>query len=71
MVSMGQLAGQENILPNAFHAMTLQDHFPVGDGYSIPITNSGHSILPIRHRPLYLNNVLITPNIVKNLIYVC
>ncbi|GJW97811.1 ribonuclease H-like domain-containing protein [Tanacetum coccineum] len=42
----------------------------VGDGYSIPVTNSGHSILPTPHRPLHLNNVLITPNIVKNLIYV-
>ncbi|GJS83251.1 hypothetical protein Tco_0749792, partial [Tanacetum coccineum] len=43
----------------------------VGDGYSIPITNSGHSILPTPHRPLHLNSVLSTPNIVKNLIYVC
>ncbi|GJY99758.1 ribonuclease H-like domain-containing protein [Tanacetum coccineum] len=43
----------------------------VGDGYTIPVTNTGHSILPTPHRPLYLNNVLITPHIVKNLIYVC
>ncbi|GKF56594.1 hypothetical protein Tco_0166934, partial [Tanacetum coccineum] len=42
----------------------------VGDGYSIPVTNSGHSVLPTPHRPLHLNNVLITPNIVKNLIFV-
>ncbi|GKA43354.1 hypothetical protein Tco_0736078 [Tanacetum coccineum] len=42
----------------------------VGDGYSIPVTNSDHSILPTPHRPIHLNNVLITPNIVKNLIYV-
>ncbi|GKC40390.1 kinase-like domain, phloem protein 2-like protein, partial [Tanacetum coccineum] len=42
----------------------------VGDGYSIPVTNSGHSILPTPHRPLHLNNVLITLNIVKNLIYI-
>ncbi|GJT43350.1 ribonuclease H-like domain-containing protein, partial [Tanacetum coccineum] len=42
----------------------------VGDGYSIPVINSGHSILPTSSRPLHLKNVLITPNIVKNLISV-
>ncbi|GJR87675.1 hypothetical protein Tco_0211686 [Tanacetum coccineum] len=95
--------GQETILPNAFHAVTLQDPAPgnwnmdigasshlndsvsslsdvfnsciypsvsVVDGYFIPVTNSGHSIFPTLHRPLHLNNVLITPNIVKNLMYV-
>ncbi|GJW13038.1 ribonuclease H-like domain-containing protein [Tanacetum coccineum] len=43
----------------------------VGNGNSIPVTNIGHSIIPSIHRPLHLNNVLITPNIIKNLIYVC
>ncbi|GJZ93644.1 ribonuclease H-like domain-containing protein, partial [Tanacetum coccineum] len=42
----------------------------VVDGATIPVTNSGHSILSSLHRPLYLQNVLITPNIIKNLIYV-
>ncbi|GKA51665.1 ribonuclease H-like domain-containing protein [Tanacetum coccineum] len=42
----------------------------VGDGHSIPVTNTGHSILPTSIRPLHLNNVCITPHIVKNLIYV-
>ncbi|GKA41951.1 ribonuclease H-like domain-containing protein [Tanacetum coccineum] len=42
----------------------------VGDGHSILVTNTGHSILPTSVRPLHLNNVLITPHIVKNLIYV-
>ncbi|GKE23822.1 hypothetical protein Tco_1435334 [Tanacetum coccineum] len=42
----------------------------VGDGYSIPVINYGHSVLPTPHRPLHLNNVLFTPNIIKNLIYV-
>ncbi|GKE91991.1 ribonuclease H-like domain-containing protein [Tanacetum coccineum] len=40
----------------------------VGDGKTIPVTNTGHSILPILSRPLYLHNVLVTPNIIKNLI---
>nr|GEY18072.1 ribonuclease H-like domain-containing protein [Tanacetum cinerariifolium] len=42
----------------------------VGDGHSIPVTNTGHSILPIPFKSLHLNNVLITPHIVKFLIYV-
>nr|GEY45253.1 RNA-directed DNA polymerase, eukaryota [Tanacetum cinerariifolium] len=41
----------------------------VGDGYSISVTNFGHSILHTPHQPLHLNNVLITLNIGKNLIY--
>ncbi|GKC24852.1 ribonuclease H-like domain-containing protein [Tanacetum coccineum] len=40
----------------------------VGDGKSIPVTNTGHSTLPTPYHTLHLNNVLITPNIVKNLI---
>ncbi|GKB34490.1 ribonuclease H-like domain-containing protein [Tanacetum coccineum] len=40
----------------------------VGDGKSIHVTNTGHSTLPTPYRTLHLNNVLITPNIVKNLI---
>nr|GEU70096.1 ribonuclease H-like domain-containing protein [Tanacetum cinerariifolium] len=42
----------------------------VGDGHFIPVTNTGHSILPTPTRSLHLNNVLITPHIVKNLIFV-
>ncbi|XP_071695889.1 uncharacterized protein [Rutidosis leptorrhynchoides] len=42
----------------------------VGDGKTIHVTNTGHSLLPNTHRPLHLNNVLVTPNIVKNLISV-
>ncbi|KAL4592836.1 hypothetical protein LXL04_005842 [Taraxacum kok-saghyz] len=40
----------------------------VGNGASIPVTNMGHGILPSPHRPLHLHNVLVTPNIIKNLI---
>ncbi|GJS59190.1 ribonuclease H-like domain-containing protein [Tanacetum coccineum] len=42
----------------------------VGDGHSISVTNTGHSILPTSAKSLHLNNVLITPHIVKNLIFV-
>ncbi|GKE51743.1 ribonuclease H-like domain-containing protein, partial [Tanacetum coccineum] len=43
----------------------------VGDDHSIPVTNTGHSILPTPSKYLRLNNILITPYIVKNLISVC
>ncbi|GJS70181.1 hypothetical protein Tco_0703022 [Tanacetum coccineum] len=42
----------------------------VGDGRSIHVTNTGHSILQSPTKSLHLNNVLIIPHIVKNLIYV-
>ncbi|GJR22746.1 ribonuclease H-like domain-containing protein [Tanacetum coccineum] len=42
----------------------------VGDGNFIPVTNIGHIVIPSIHRPLHLNNILVTPNIIKNLIYV-
>nr|GEX04749.1 ribonuclease H-like domain-containing protein [Tanacetum cinerariifolium] len=43
----------------------------VGDGNNIPVTNTGHIIILFIHRPLHLHNVLVTPNIIKNLIFVC
>ncbi|GJW12303.1 ribonuclease H-like domain-containing protein [Tanacetum coccineum] len=60
---------------NASNLSTIFDKclFPsvhIGDGKSIPVTNTGHSIIPSHHRPLHLHNVLVTPNIIKNLISV-
>ncbi|GJW99365.1 ribonuclease H-like domain-containing protein [Tanacetum coccineum] len=42
----------------------------VGNGQSIPVTNTGHSLLYTRHKPLHLHHILVTPNIIKNLIFV-
>ncbi|GJT43845.1 ribonuclease H-like domain-containing protein [Tanacetum coccineum] len=60
---------------NASNLSTIFDKrlFPsvhVGDVKSILVTNTGHSIIPSHHRPLHLHNVLVTPNIIKNLISV-
>ncbi|GJY07560.1 ribonuclease H-like domain-containing protein [Tanacetum coccineum] len=49
---------------NASNLSTIFDKrlFPsvhVGDGKSIPVTNTGHSIIPSHHRPLHLHNVLL------------
>ncbi|GKD32905.1 ribonuclease H-like domain-containing protein [Tanacetum coccineum] len=37
---------------------------------SIPVTHSGHVQIPNSYRPLHLRNVLVTPNIIKNLVSV-
>ncbi|GJY40821.1 ribonuclease H-like domain-containing protein [Tanacetum coccineum] len=42
----------------------------VGNGQPIPVTHTGHSLLHTPHKPLYLYHVLVTPNIIKNLILV-
>ncbi|GJX79855.1 ribonuclease H-like domain-containing protein [Tanacetum coccineum] len=42
----------------------------VGDRHSIPVTNTDHNILSTPLKSLRLNNVLMTPHIVKNLISV-
>ncbi|GJT58064.1 ribonuclease H-like domain-containing protein [Tanacetum coccineum] len=60
---------------NASNLYTIFDKrlFPsvhVGDDKSIPVTNTDHIIIPFHHRPLQLHNVLVTPNIIKNLIFV-
>nr|GEW21224.1 ribonuclease H-like domain-containing protein [Tanacetum cinerariifolium] len=42
----------------------------VGTGNSIPVTHTGHSSLYTSQKPLHLNHILVTPHIIKNLIYV-
>ncbi|GKG16449.1 hypothetical protein Tco_0358772, partial [Tanacetum coccineum] len=60
---------------NALNLITIFNKglFPsvhVGDDNSIPVSNTKHNIIPSPHRPLHLHNVLVTPNIIKNLISV-
>ncbi|GJX22179.1 ribonuclease H-like domain-containing protein [Tanacetum coccineum] len=42
----------------------------VGNDQPIPVTHTGHSLLYTPHKPLHLHHVLVTPNIIKNLIFV-
>ncbi|GJX78848.1 ribonuclease H-like domain-containing protein [Tanacetum coccineum] len=53
---------------NIVYNKSLYPSVCVGDGKSIPVTNTDHSILPTLNRPLYIHNVLVTPNIIRNLI---
>ncbi|GKD06836.1 hypothetical protein Tco_1181810 [Tanacetum coccineum] len=56
---------------NTVYNKCLYPSVCVGDGKSKPVTNTDHNILPTLNRPLHLHNVLVTSNIIKNLIYVC
>nr|GEU64794.1 ribonuclease H-like domain-containing protein [Tanacetum cinerariifolium] len=42
----------------------------VGNSNSISVTHTGHSFLHTSYKPLDLNHILVTPHIIKNLIYV-
>ncbi|GJR56659.1 ribonuclease H-like domain-containing protein [Tanacetum coccineum] len=55
---------QTSSLNRNFHSVI------VGNGSSIPVTHSGHVQIPNPYRPLHLRNVLVTPNIIKNLVSV-
>jgi hypothetical protein len=50
---------------HVFHAPVI-----VGNGSHLPITHLGQFAIPSSSRPLYLHNVLVAPNIVKNLLSV-
>ncbi|KAJ9566937.1 hypothetical protein OSB04_002903 [Centaurea solstitialis] len=63
------LASDTGIL-NSISNMNKLNSVLVGNGTSIPVTHTGHSTLYSLHRPLHLHNVLITPEIIKNLISV-
>nr|GEV11030.1 ribonuclease H-like domain-containing protein [Tanacetum cinerariifolium] len=52
--------GNSSIYPSVF----------VGNGHSIPVTHTGHRFSHISHKPLHLNHILVTPHIIKNLIFV-
>jgi hypothetical protein len=52
----------------SIHPPTFTDPSSVGNGSALPITSVGDSALP---DPFYLNNVLVTPDIIQNLLSVC
>nr|GEV80616.1 ribonuclease H-like domain-containing protein [Tanacetum cinerariifolium] len=63
------LNSNSNNLSTLFNTCLFQS-VHAGDGNPIPVTNTGHIIIPSSNRPLHLHNVLVTPNIIKNLISV-
>ncbi|GKD02129.1 ribonuclease H-like domain-containing protein [Tanacetum coccineum] len=55
---------QTSFLNHNFHLVI------VGNESSMPVTHYGHVQIPNPYRPLHLKNVLVTPNIIKNLVFV-
>ncbi|GJT90111.1 retrovirus-related pol polyprotein from transposon TNT 1-94 [Tanacetum coccineum] len=63
------LANNTGIL-TSFSNSSIYPSVFVGNGHSIPVTHTGHSFLHTSSKPLHLNHILVTPHIIKNLIYV-
>ncbi|GKE78022.1 hypothetical protein Tco_1544142 [Tanacetum coccineum] len=63
------LANNTGIL-TSFSNSSIYPSVFVGNGHSIPVTYTGHSFLHTSSKPLHLNHILLTPHIIKNLIYV-
>ncbi|GJZ42100.1 putative ribonuclease H-like domain-containing protein [Tanacetum coccineum] len=63
------LADNTGIL-TSFSNSSIYPSVFVGNGNSIPVTHTGHSFLHTSYKPLNLNHILVTPHIIKNLIYV-
>jgi histone deacetylase 1/2 len=55
---------------NSTPTPTVHRHITVGNGQSIPIEGTGHATVPTSSSPLQLRNILIAPNLVKNLVSV-
>jgi hypothetical protein len=45
-------------------------HVIVGSGASVPVTHTGMFLVPTSAAPLHLNNVLVCPSFIKNLVSV-
>jgi hypothetical protein len=43
----------------------------IGNGSLLPVTSTGHTYFPSTYCPLYINDVLVSHDIIKNLISVC
>ena len=56
--------------PLTAHPVHTAARITVGDGSSMPITHVGHAAFPSNSVPLHLSNVLVSPDIIKNLISV-
>lgn len=61
------------ILKNISNKSNFSSSVLVGDESSIPVSKVGHSTLlhPNPYHTLVLKNVFITPQIIKNHIYIC
>ncbi|XP_071700227.1 uncharacterized protein [Rutidosis leptorrhynchoides] len=54
----------------SYYPLRQRKNIIVGNGHGMPISGFGHSTLSNLSRPLYLHNILHSPNLIKNLISV-
>jgi hypothetical protein len=65
------LSSSSGNLSSISSSLHLNSNIIVGNGTRLPITCSGHTLLPNSHRPLHPSNVLVLPQLIANLISVC
>lgn len=63
------LASNSGILSSISNMSHYNSTF-VGNDSSIPVTQIGHTTIPSYDCPFHLNHILVTPDIIKNLIFV-
>ena len=64
------VTGNQGNLSHILPSSSPYPHVIVGNGHALPITRTGHTTLSTPNHSFSLNNVLVTPNLVKNLISV-
>lgn len=57
-------------LSSSYFNLSNPHHIIIGNGHTIPTQSLGYTILPSSSLPLFLNNVLHAPHLIKNLVYV-
>lgn len=55
----------------SYFNLSIKDNIIFGSGHTIPFAGCGNTLLPKPYPPLHLINVLYTPHLIKNLVYVC
>ncbi|XP_019087621.1 PREDICTED: uncharacterized protein LOC104725667 [Camelina sativa] len=66
-VATAHIPSEPGTLLSVFNSSTIPS-ITVGNGSSLPTTSIGYHYLPSKTRPLHLNNVLVCPSIIKNLV---
>ena len=64
------LSSSSGNLSNISPSLHSNSNILVGNGTRLPITCSGYTLLPNSHRPFHLSNVLVSPQLIANLISV-
>lgn len=56
---------------NSVFPVSTACRITIGDGSSLPITHVGHGSFPSNSTPIHMSNVLVSPELVTNLVSVC